>query len=63
MKIMTKNQLKEYIKQNIKEILSEGPKEDVIAAEKNAIDKKLNLRSRKNKAYALYNLLSIFVLS
>jgi hypothetical protein len=34
MKIMTKNQLKEYIKQNIKEILSEGPQEDTKVKQK-----------------------------
>lgn len=40
---MTKNQLKEYIKQNIKEILSEGPQEDAaaLAAEKKAVDFKM----------------------
>jgi len=62
MKIMTKNQLKEYIKQNIKEILSEGPKEDAaaLAAEKNANDLKMKAltarRTELNKPNSKPNL-------
>ena len=49
---MTKNQLKEYIKQNIKEILSEGPQEDAKAKaeELQSIDAKMKaLAARKTE--------------